>query len=504
MADEDLTIQPKPVRLAHHDDARTDTAQPARSTRLPWMLLGAIVLGAVAIFALLPEPGPASVPPSVSAPNSGAGRIEPNVADPGGSEESVAPFEEVQREKARRAAQAALNDFVKLQLKLEDDFNVEQWGQEALQAAISTANEGDERFLNADYEPALERYEAGRDQLKDLLRDAETTYRGAISDGLTAVIELDQPVAQRHVELALTLKPTSRDALDLQRRTAEIPRIIATDAEARGFEVEQLWSDALAALERLQDIEPLFPGLDDRLSRAREEILEIEYQEVLTQAFAALNKQAFGDARTYFNQALALKPGNRVALGGLQQVQAFTEVRRIDRLRQRAESQMVDEAWTDAIETFDEMLELEPALQFARQGRTDARQRASVEQILGRIIASPEKLSAPKLFEEATSILATAQGLPDRGPRLDRKTRAVADLLEVYSKAVMLRLTSDNATSIAITSHGRLGTFFETSVELRPGRYTIMGSRDGCRDIRKDIMVLPGIEPVDIRCEETL
>lgn len=501
MADDDLTIQPKSVRLAHHPDEVAAARTKPASNRLPWLLIGGIIIGGVLIFALLPDPAPrqVAVPPAAGS-NSAAAVAGTSATD----EEIVAPFEAVQREKARKEAQEALGDFVKLQLRLEEQYQVEAWAKEAYDAAIATANQGDDRFLNADYEPSIEHYEAAREQLRELLDRAETTFKQAYNDALAAIIELDQAVAEKHVELALTLKPKDREARKLARRAGEIPKIIELDNDAKVLEEERQWVEALATLEKLKQVEPLFPGVDERLQTARSALSEIEFQNVLTQAFSALNARSYQSARKHFNQALALQPGNPVALGGLQQVQAFTEVRRIDQLRATAQTLVQNESWAEAIETFDAMLTLEPALQFARQGKADAEQAVSIEQILGRIIEAPEKLSAPKLFQQAGDVLVTAQGLGNPGPRMREKTAKVVDLLDVYSQAVLLKLTSDNATSVAITSHGRLGVFSETSVELRPGKYTIMGSRDGCRDIRKEVMVLPGIEAIDIRCEDML
>ena len=51
---------------------------------------------------------------------------------------------------------------------------------------------------------------------------------------------------------------------------------------------------------------------------------------------------------------------------------------------------------------------------------------------------------------------------------------------------------------------GRLGAFERRELNLRPGRYTIVGSRDGCRDVRKEIVLSPDMAPVAVRCEERI
>ena len=53
---------------------------------------------------------------------------------------------------------------------------------------------------------------------------------------------------------------------------------------------------------------------------------------------------------------------------------------------------------------------------------------------------------------------------------------------------------------------GRLGTFSHHTLELRPGTYTVVGARDGYRDVRLQLVVDPGrpMEPFVVRCEEEL
>ena len=65
---------------------------------------------------------------------------------------------------------------------------------------------------------------------------------------------------------------------------------------------------------------------------------------------------------------------------------------------------------------------------------------------------------------------------------------------------------SDQLTEVFINRIGKVGKFSDHSVRLVPGKYTLIGTRDGYRDVRHQLLVLPGIppEPVVIRCEEKI
>ena len=73
-------------------------------------------------------------------------------------------------------------------------------------------------------------------------------------------------------------------------------------------------------------------------------------------------------------------------------------------------------------------------------------------------------------------------------------------------KPVRLSLVSDNATAISIPSIGQFGTFAKRDIELKPGRYTVIGTREGYREIQRDITIAPGQESqtISVSCSDPI
>ena len=67
-------------------------------------------------------------------------------------------------------------------------------------------------------------------------------------------------------------------------------------------------------------------------------------------------------------------------------------------------------------------------------------------------------------------------------------------------------LRSDSQTDVIVYRVGRLGAFEARELELVPGRYTVVGTRTGYRDVRREFVIEPGKapEPVLVRCEEPI
>ena len=60
----------------------------------------------------------------------------------------------------------------------------------------------------------------------------------------------------------------------------------------------------------------------------------------------------------------------------------------------------------------------------------------------------------------------------------------------------------ENATRVTIQRVGEFGPFTRRELDLKPGRYTIVGSRAGYRDVRHDFTVAPGqeVQTISGRC----
>ena len=67
-------------------------------------------------------------------------------------------------------------------------------------------------------------------------------------------------------------------------------------------------------------------------------------------------------------------------------------------------------------------------------------------------------------------------------------------------------ITSDNSTEVSVTPVGQLGAFRLRELDLKPGHYTIIGRRDGFRDVRLELDVAPGQQEtkLSVQCTERI
>ncbi len=467
-----------------------------------WFAVALAVLVGVAsyVFLVLPE--------HVDAP-----QLEPNdapeVADQGAerspaSTEIVPPFQALALEQARERAQEKLNDFVSLELTLEQDMNVAEWGEEELAAIKDRASAADALFLDADYDAALAEYTNAVAELRALVAKGDERFEAALAEGDSALRERDHAKAVAAFARATAIRPLDPRAVAGTDRAAKLPEVVALLRESERASLRGDYDKAYEHLARIGELDPDTAGLPAALAKVAAVRTESRRNSLLSRGFAALEAHDYASALTTFDQVLRDYPDHPAALAGRQQTLQDRTRAEIDRLRQAALTELNSENWTAALASYEKALAIDPALQFARDGKQAVRQRVDLVLAMDRVIADPALLSSDQEFAAAQEILEKADGETEAGEKFAERVARFRRVVERGAEAVPLVLLSDNATEVTVHKVGPVGVFDRTQLKLRPGRYVIVGSRDGCRDVRKEIVLSPGMAPVDIRCAERI
>jgi tetratricopeptide (TPR) repeat protein len=508
MSDDFGEIRPKTVPLAHSTSAQKSAAAVARNTaqRLGLALfIGLAVLAVAVVFFVVPQW--IQPPAPVSDLTAGDTRVQAPAQtprSPEGRDTQLPPYQTLLRQQAREKAQDELARFVELQLQLEQQMHVGEWGSETYDTAKSLATQGDEHFLQEQFDRAIASYQAASNALQELIDTGEGLFDNAMTAGLRALNARDEKIAVVEFDKAITIDPNNADAQRGKQRAGLLPQVNTLMRRAKNHQLAGEFKDAVRVYEQVNGLDPQTFGLAAAVAETQRGHTAERVKQYLSAGFSALNRGSLPAARSAFNKALQLDPGNAVALGGLEQVEDKTTNSRIDEFKRKAIAAEQAEDWQAASDHYAAVLTVDGNIQFARDGRTRAAAQQTAVTALTNIAAAPENLSSTELFNQAQQLIARAQALEPRGPNLAVILREVTDLVEIYRNPVAVTIVSDNLTQITLSTVGRLGSFERKQVNLRPGAYTLIGSRDGCRDVRQNIVVRPNMAPVDVRCLELL
>ena len=164
------------------------------------------------------------------------------------------------------------------------------------------------------------------------------------------------------------------------------------------------------------------------------------------------------------------------------------------------------EDWKGAVREYEAALAIDSHVTFALEGKDRAQKRAALDDALVFHSQNKERLSAPAVAREVELLLERARGVQPAGRALEERIAALEAVLVQARTPVAVVIESDGLTELTLSRVGRLGTLTRRSLELVPGTYTLTGSRNGYRDVRRQFSVVPGAAapPVALRCQEAL
>ena len=453
-----------------------------------WLTLAALLTMALAVVFVLPS----VLNPPTSAPES----YESPPAQPPPAENDT---------RARDRAQQTLQEFLRLRARMELD-NAPAWAGPGWSESAELAASGDRRFAQRqfaaagrDYLAALERLkvlQAGRDtRLKEALEQGRRALDADDTDGALAAFADAQLIEPEHPEALAGVAAANRRAAALEQmstgRAAEAADDLATaqGAYRQAAAADPDYAPARAALERV-DLE----------IRAR------KFTAAMSAALNALDAGRSGVASQALAEAERLRPGDPAVRDARARLQAFQARSALQRLQREAKARVREEDWQAAVAVYRKALAVDPAAAFARTGLQRAEERVKLHAQFDHYLDSPGRLYSANPLANAHKLLAAVPRAPSDEPRLGEKIGRLQALVETAARPVKVMLDSDGQTNVVIYHVGRLGRFETHQLELRPGDYTVVGSRPGYRDVRRVIRVRPGapLPPVSIRCEESI
>jgi len=315
-----------------------------------------------------------------------------------------------------------------------------------------------------------------------------------------------QEVAGQAFELARRINPNDRRAVDGQHRAENLPAVLPLLADAQNAEADHNYARAAQDYSQALSLDPNNATAKAGQARANAAFGDDNYAKAVGSGFAALGAGRLDEAHEEFVKAKALNPRGAEASEGLRRVGAALTARGFASMRQRAAALENQERWEEAERTYEDVLSADSSLAFAQEGKARTTSRADLHLRLQQLIDRPDRLSPVWPWHDAKALLETARAQSPQGPVIRSQIARLESLLPGYDRPVRLSLVSDNSTHVVISTVGAFGTFSRRDIELRPGKYTLIGTRNGFRDVRREITVAPGQDSQTIRvsCSEPI
>jgi tetratricopeptide (TPR) repeat protein len=353
---------------------------------------------------------------------------------------------------------------------------------------------------------ALQHLNQAEQLLAEVAQKAPEALAAQLKAGDMALAAGHRELASQAYALALRIDPNSQRAIEGARRTRLLSGVLPLLTDAQKAESAQNYSRAAQDFSQALALDPGNAAAKEGLVRVNAAFGDDTYARSVGAGFAALGAGRLAEAQTDFQQARNFRPQGVEATEGLQRVSAAMQASRIAALRQQAASLEAQEHWRQAAAVYDTALREDPSLAFARRDKERDEARAELGYLLQQIIDHPDRLAFPAVRDEAVNLLQEAREQTPSGPVLQTQVEQLAQLLPQLDRPVLLDMISDNATQVTIPSIGVFGTFGRRQIRLKPGTYTVIGTRDGYRAVHQEFTVEPGQQSVTITvsCSEPI
>lgn len=422
-------------------------------------------------------------------------------------QEAEAPRQDMQLLRMQReAADEAMGDMLQDRNYLAA-LQPSLWSGGAWEQAVAEEEKGDGFYRRREYQEAQGAYGKAAEMLRRLREEAPDIGRGALEKALQAIESGDQAAALAELEKAgILLGTTDPEVQSASRRTARLPETMQAVAEARASARDGSLEEQRAAWQAVLGIDPERQSARRELSAVNARIDRQLFNSRMSRGHAALGEGDVEAARAAFEAARKQRPNDSGPVEALAALELEERGQRLAQLQAAAMAGKFAEDWRKAADNYRGMLEIDSNIVAAQRGLAEAEQRARLDDALENTIANARVLNRDDAWQRGKRLLDEAAAIPAPGARLDGQIGRLEQVLAVAATPAPVWLRSDGLTEVTIFHVGRLGNFDSRMLELRPGAYTAVGTRDGYRDVRREFIVAPeGLpEPLILICTDPI
>ncbi len=415
------------------------------------------------------------------------------------------PWHEAQLAKYRRNAQEILSLVLEKQNMLEQK-KVSIWANEQYNSALDIANEGDLLYRNQEFEKALNNYQLTLDKLTEIERKIPEQLNYYLNLGIKALENYQAELAMENLKTAMYLQPENTHVQENYDRALVLDKILKLIKEGTILQEEKQLAAAQEKYQLAYDLDPMTKIAEEKLQQINKMIDKKEYSLAMSGGYKHLKNAQYDQAIKLFKLAQKKQPETKDPISALEQTYNEKKQASVSSFVQQAQAFELAQNWHDAQIYFKKALEKDPNLVLAKVGELRTQARANLDDKMQNIIDQPHRLSDKSVYKEAKNTYINATKINNPGSKLEQQILQVTDILNLTLIPVDIQIESDNLTHIKIYKVGDLGQFIDKTLSLKPGEYTIVGTRSGYRDVRQQVILAAGSkgQTIEVKCNEKI
>ena len=366
---------------------------------------------------------------------------------------------------------------------------VTKWANEEFRRSQDLGTTGDEHFRKQDYQAAIQAYQETVNLLNKLELQVAPTLAKHLEQGELALTQAEQSTAVLHFEMALAIDKNNQQASIGLQRSETIIELFSLLERGGNTEAANRLQGALQIYHQAKELDSYSEEAKTAYDRVYANLNEQKFTQLISTAYKYLKTQQYANAKDSFLQAKKLQPDSEKVKQGLIKVSHAIRQDKISALRSEALHFESNEEWDYAMESYQQIIALAPNTNFAIDGLSNAQKRFDYLNKLDTYLNDVLRLSTTQVADEANALLAEISNLDKPGDKIAQRAAQLRLQLIRASQPISITLKSDNLTDIVVYKIAKFGKFKNKQLQLKPGKYTLVGSRPGYRDVRKVLLV---------------
>jgi tetratricopeptide (TPR) repeat protein len=409
---------------------------------------------------------------------------------------SVSPFE-VKTDRFDQKQTDKLENLINRWLLLDSEVeqeNISLWADKDILQARNNARQGEQFSRQANYELAEINYKNAISIIEQVKLSKSSILNNLLQNADNALAAEDFKTAKQLYEKVLQIDSVNKQGLYGLKRSVHFSEVIGLYKKASRMltqddeESVEKYNNILLLLNKAVEIDKEYLPAMKLLEKIQKKNNRLLFKRHITQSMKSLEENKFNSARKFLNQARVIDAQDPAVKELENRIKATEKSHKIRELKQIVLYKENKEQWSAVVDTYNKILKIEPRTIFAMQGKIQAETFNGWYEQLEHIIDHPERLHSDKIRQSARRQVSLIKELSAdklvQHRKLDMKLSRVNKLIDSSFIDINVELLSDNITQIEIYKVGRLGQFKQKTVILKPGKYTVVGSRLGYRDMR--------------------
>ncbi len=373
-----------------------------------------------------------------------------------------------------------------------------RWAAKDIEHAESEADSGEINFRKKEFTLAKKNYVNAIKIIEDIKLSKSTVLKNLLDQADSDLQTGDWENAKQLYAKSLLIDKKNQRGLDGLKQSETLKTIIDLYTNAEDLLIQpdeksiQVYNEVIQLLDKAMRLNQTFSPVTELKSEIENKRNRLIFQQHISSSMKNLQENKFIAARQFLLKAQNLDAENSTVKELKNRINREEENYRITALKQSVDRKEKHEQWSAVIDVYNKILAIEPNAIFAIQGKRNAMRVNEWHNQLDRIIGNPEKLQSDHIRENTIRRISFIKEYTVNNPEhkiLRNKLSEASELIAISAIEISMHLISDNETNIEVYKIGKLGQFKDKTLRVKPGKYTIVGTRPGYRDVRLNIQI---------------